>query len=474
MMADAAALAATLGTTGARAMLAAVGPDIEFLPAGVHATLRALLDEALSEAELAVLPASIWDAAADRAVPAMLERDDHELALAVHAARPKGAGLVPRLWLRRAEDALVRWDTPAAMAYLDHTEPGPEDALLRVSQAALTALRLGRSEDALAAVLALAPAHAVQPVLPGLGPAASARLAGWRRVLSAEGYANTTPRPEDRVGVARLLVFGGVALDALPAGPLAAKVRGLLRQLLAERVWDGRPIARVPDAIEQKMPLIDELRRLADLELAEAEGLPVSDGVFLPAPRWLFAVAEDLSRRAPRALEDWEALIAQVTDERTSLVQLTGSLPQSAADILNGAHLEGLSLSGPLYSSRAYPEHRLPLRHALAAALGPQGQAAPVHDLLRPLAASAGILWPARLVPTRQSPAEQERDLARIILYADLAGLLSQLAQAAAQAWPGKEALALVAKDLARWNRAYDAEPEAPRSPPAGGAAAAG
>jgi hypothetical protein len=131
---------------------------------------------------------------------------------------------------------------------------------------------------------------------------------------------------------------------------------------------------------------------------------------------------------------------------------------------LNGAVLNGVAVDGALYTAVGLPEHRIPLRAALTQAVAhaePDGHGAGLAKLialLRPVSEGAGIVWPVQLTVERAALlpiGDLERELARLILFADQAGLLAAMAAAAADQWSGVTALTMVADSIAYWETAF-------------------
>lgn len=449
-------------------VLAAAQQDVEFLPAAVRATLFAITDDSrLAATDLHLLPPQLWDAATDKLGGVLIDRDDFRKALSVFDARPAGAGSSPRLWHRRAEDAVVQWDTAAAWAYLDHTGPGTEDTLLRVEQAGLTALRLRQSADAVAAALAFVTEEVPDSLVRTLPDPALKRLGGWNKTLDAWGGLSPNLRLEDRVHVARTLVYGGVGLAhlAIP-GQVVEVARDLLARTIRRQVWDRAQLAQTEEGISQQLPLAEEIRKLAVLGLCSDERLLVSDAAIRPSRSWLDAVAQDLTDRASDLVASWADYCRDVLAEKPTLAQLTGTLPQTASDILNNAVIRGIDLRGPLYSGAGHPEFRAPLRSALTSETlgagdtsGLTGRLSVVLELLRGLCGETDSVWPARLGEDRSadlSAVEVERELARLIMFADQAGLLSATIFGVADHWNDSQVLQDIAVNHRYWLQAMD------------------
>lgn len=458
---------ALLDTSEAQRVLAAARQDVDFLPAAVRATLWAITDDSRLDArDLRLLPPQLWDAATDKLGGVLIDRDDFRKALSVYDARPEGAGSTPRLWHRRAEDAVVQWDTLSARAYLDHTGPGTEDALLRVEQAGLTALRLRRSADALAVALAYCAEELPDSLVRTLPDPALRRLAGWNKTLDARGGLSFNLRLEDRVHVARTLVYGGVGLHHLGIPSQVGVARNMLVSTLRRQVWDRPHLAQTLEGVAQQLPLAEEVRKLAVLGLCSDERLLVSDAAIRPSRPWLDAVAHDLEKTSSDLVRSWATFCDNILTGTPGLAQLTGSLPQSATDILNNAVIRGHDLRGPLYSGASHPEFRAPLRSALTSETlgagdgsGIAGRLSVVLDLLRGLCRETGTLWPARLGDDRGaslSAVEVERELARIILFADQAGLLARVIHGVADHWRDSKDLQEIALCHRYWQEAMD------------------
>lgn len=469
MIAEPEHLARRFGPEDARRMLHAAKQDLEFLPAGVRSTLWAMTDDPkLTSADLPLLPPQLWDAATDKLGGIMIDRDDFRKALSIYKFRPKGAGSSPRLWHRRAEDAVVQWNTTAAKAYLDWTGPGTEDVLLRVEQAGLTALRLQQPADTLVPALAYATDELLESVL-GLFPElAQQRLRGWHETLKDWGGLSPALRTEDRVHVARTLVYGGVGLFHLAPPGQTDVARSLLSKIIQRQIWDGIQLAQTDDGIAQQMPLAEEVRKLSVLGLCSDEKLLVSDAAIRPTRPWLEAVADDLDGKSKDLAAAWAVYCTDVLKGNSTVTQLTGTLPQAAADILNGGVIRGIDLRGPLYSGAGHPEYRAPLRSALTASelvtgdtQGLSDKLSVFQDLLHSLCFEAETVWPARLSDTRVgtlSAVEVERGLARLITFADQTGLLSRVIAGAADYWDDSEDLQELSINCRYWQQAMEGQ----------------
>lgn len=465
MIAEPGHLAHNLDPEDAQRMLSAVQQDVEFLPAGVRATLWALTDDTrLTADDLHLLPPALWDAATDRLCGVLIDRDDFRKALSIYDDRPEGAGSNPRLWLRRAEDTAVHWGTRAAHAYLDWTGSSTEDALLRVEQAGLTALRLQQPADALVPALAYATNEVPESSLWLFPEAARTRLRGWHETLKDWGALSPMLRAEDRVHIARTLVYGGVGLFHLASPGQTDVASSLLSRTIRRQIWDDSQLAQTEERIAQQMPLAEEVRKLSVLGLCSDEKLLVSDAAIRPSRRWLDAVADDLKGKPSDLTAAWEAYRRDVLKGDATVRQLTGSLPQTASDILNSWVIRGINLRGPLYCGAGHPEYRAPLRLALTAETlgtgdtqGLTGRLSVVRELLSALCAKTETVWPAQFGDTwggELSAAEVEREFARLIMFADQAGLLSEVIAGVADRWNDSEDLRELSINDHYWQQA--------------------
>ena len=464
---------AHLDAAEARRLIEQVGFDEEFLPRDVRATLRALAGDPLSDAEVGLLPATIWQRTLDALGPGIVARGHFDRALALWEARPSGAATVPPIWHRRAEDASVRWDTEEAERFVRAVPPPEADLLDWIDAAVLAELRRNHPTRALAVALGLTSALGIGGETPPdfFDATALGLYRHWRGLDAGPGLqgidlgrvASPTrgAAKAERARIARVVNYAAIACHMIPetggrclSGPAPAWGD-------AERLHNARSIA-----VDAGLWL--ELRRAQRLGVTEPDPrLPVTGSVFVPSPAWLQAVIESLPDAPASVRFGLDGLLRRVeaagTEARASM--LTGTEADLCAGALNTAMLAGAPLAGPLYDSVGFPEHRIPLRQALEAAVLASGRpiASAMVDLLeqlRALAGFAGVVVPRDLAPLegrRVTRSRLDRVLIRFVAYADQAGILPELAREAAALFGTSEALVRVRDDLDRWARVLPA-----------------